>query len=155
MCTGIALAQSEVPAQVLSRFEKEERLFERGGEREVRFLFRSAVRLLPIWHEGRFQVVRWGSRRGETKVLPVTGWTWQETLTKGQWSGFDAEVVEIPATMGLENGIWFRIRQGIRAVLVLDERGKQVAYMLCEPASHYYKTMTRSDRMPVLIGERI
>jgi hypothetical protein len=27
--------------------------------------------------------------------------------------------------------------------------------MLCEPASHYFKTMTRSDRMPFLIGERI
>jgi hypothetical protein len=30
-----------------------------------------------------------------------------------------------------------------------------VAYMLCEPASHYYQVMTRSPRMPVLIDERI
>jgi hypothetical protein len=28
-------------------------------------------------------------------------------------------------------------------------------YMLTEPASHYYQIMTRNDRMPVLIGERI
>jgi hypothetical protein len=36
-----------------------------------------------------------------------------------------------------------------------DERGIAVAYMLCEPASHYYQIMTRSNRMPVLIGERM
>jgi hypothetical protein len=38
---------------------------------------------------------------------------------------------------------------------VRDEKGVESAYMLCEPASHYYKVMTRSDRMPVLVGERI
>jgi hypothetical protein len=40
-------------------------------------------------------------------------------------------------------------------VLVHDERGAPAVSMVCEPASHYYKTMTRGDRMPVLIGERI
>ena len=29
------------------------------------------------------------------------------------------------------------------------------AYLVCEPASHYYAVMTRSAWMPVLIGERI
>ena len=37
----------------------------------------------------------------------------------------------------------------------LEERGEPVVYVLVEPASHYYKTMTKSPRMPVLIGERI
>jgi hypothetical protein len=27
--------------------------------------------------------------------------------------------------------------------------------LICEPASHYYHVMTRSNRMPVLIEERI
>jgi hypothetical protein len=40
---------------------------------------------------------------------------------------------------------------GIRGLLVPDERGLAVAYMVCEPASHYYRVMTGSDRMPVLI----
>jgi hypothetical protein len=39
--------------------------------------------------------------------------------------------------------------------LVPDEQGIAVAYVICEPASHYYQIMTRSDRMPVLIDERI
>jgi hypothetical protein len=37
---------------------------------------------------------------------------------------------------------------------VQDETGHDVVYLLCEPASHYFRVMTRSDRMPVLIGER-
>ena len=40
-------------------------------------------------------------------------------------------------------------------MLVPDERGIAVAYMICEPASHYYQVMTRSSRMPVLIEEKI
>ena len=94
-------------------------------------------------------------RKGESRVLPLTGWTWKESLERGQWAGFGAEVVDIPASMGLEKGIWFRIRQGISGVLVRSESGTEVVYMLCEPSSHYYNVMTRSDRMPVLIAERI
>ncbi len=63
--------------------------------------------------------------------------------------------MDIPATLGFERGVWFRVRQGIRGLLVPDEQGVAVAYMVCEPASHYYRVMTRSDRMPVLIEERI
>ena len=55
----------------------------------------------------------------------------------------------------LEGGVWFRIQQGIRGLLVPDERGLAVVYMICEPASHYYQVMTRSRRMPVLIEQRI
>lgn len=33
--------------------------------------------------------------------------------------------------------------------------GAEAAYMIVEPASYYYKIMTRAERMPVLIGERI
>lgn len=155
MCTGIALAESEVPLQLLERFEAEGRLFERGGEREVRFLFRCALRCLPVWHEGRLQVIRWGCRRGESRALPVTGWTWKKSLESGLWLNHEAEPVEIPATMGLENGIWYRIRQGVQGLLVHDEAGAPVVYVLCEPATNYYKNMTRSGRMPVLVGELI
>jgi hypothetical protein len=30
-----------------------------------------------------------------------------------------------------------------------------VVYMICEPASHYYRVMTGSERMPVFIEQRI
>jgi hypothetical protein len=51
--------------------------------------------------------------------------------------------------------VWYRVRQGIRGLLTRDEQAQPVCYMICEPASHYYHVMTRSDRMPVLIAERI
>jgi hypothetical protein len=63
--------------------------------------------------------------------------------------------VVIPANMGLDSGVWFRIRQCVRGVAVQDEQGAPVVYDLCEPASHYYQVMTRCEWMPVLVGERI
>ena len=43
----------------------------------------------------------------------------------------------------------------MRDLLLPDERGFAIRYMVCEPANHFYRVMTRSDRMPVLIDERI
>jgi hypothetical protein len=33
--------------------------------------------------------------------------------------------------------------------------GEPVAYVIVEPASHYYRVMTRSRWMPVLVGQTI
>ena len=65
-----------------------------------------------------------------------------------------AEVV-IPAALGLDRGVGFQVREGVRGLAVHDEQGQPVVYVLCEPASHYYRIMTRSDWMPVLVGETI
>jgi hypothetical protein len=62
--------------------------------------------------------------------------------------------VDIPATLALERGVWFAIREGVHGVLVRDEQGVERVHMVCEPATHFRRIMTRSDRMPVLIGER-
>jgi hypothetical protein len=35
------------------------------------------------------------------------------------------------------------------------EKGIAVSYMICEPANHYYRIMTGSTRMPLLIDQRI
>jgi hypothetical protein len=155
MCVGIALAASEMPQELLEQPLMKARFFTRGGEPEVRFFFRDAERLLPIIHEGKLRLVRWGARRSESAVLPPTGWTWLASVEGGQWGQTNAEPVVIAADMGLEKGIWFRTRQGIHGLLVRDEYGIESTYMLCEPASHYFQVMTRSNRMPVLIGERI
>jgi hypothetical protein len=61
----------------------------------------------------------------------------------------------IPATMGLDRGVWFHIREGVRGVVVRDEQGSPVVYVLCEPATHHYQVMTRSSWMPVLVGDLI
>ena len=63
--------------------------------------------------------------------------------------------MDIPGILGLDNGVWFSIREGMRGVLVPDENGVQRVYVICEPSRHYYGVMTRSAWMPVLIGERI
>jgi hypothetical protein len=52
-----------------------------------------------------------------------------------------------PATLGLGRGVWFRIRQGIRGLLVPDERGNAVVSMIVELVTHDFQVMTRSTRM--------
>jgi hypothetical protein len=155
MCIGIALAWSELPTELIGRHGLERRAHERGGEKEARFLYRDRLPRLPIWRDGRLQIVRWGNSRGQSRHLPRTGWTWLSTIHEGGWRGLDPIPIDIPAMLGLERGVWFRVRQGMRGLLVPDERGAAVVYMICEPASHYYQVMTRSTRMPVLIEERI
>jgi hypothetical protein len=77
-------------------------------------------------------------------------------VESGGWGDRPIERVVIPATMGLDNGVWYRIRQGIRGLVVADERGCPRVYVLCEPSTHYYKVMTRgSCWMPTLIDELI
>ena len=55
---------------------------------------------------------------------------------------------------GFDGGVWFAVREGIRGILVQDEKGGTRVYPVCEPASHYYKVMTRSEWMPVLVKDR-
>ena len=123
MCAGIALAWSELPTDVIGRHGLERRAHDRGGEREVRFLQRDRLPRLPVWRDGRLQIVRWGNSRGQSRYLPRTCWTWMETINQGGWRGLDAVAVDIPATLALERGVWFRVRQGLRGLLVPDERG--------------------------------
>jgi hypothetical protein len=155
MCVGVALAWSSVPTELIGRHGLRRRLFERGGEREIQFLFRDRWPRLPIWRDGRLQIVRWGNSRGQSRVLPRTGWTWLDTVQTGGWRHCHPIAVDIPAILACERGRWFVVREGMRGILVPDEHGWAVCYMLCEPASHYYRVMTGSDRMPVLIDERI
>ena len=42
-----------------------------------------------------------------------------------------------------------------RGLLVPDKYGAAVCYVICEPSNHYYRVMTGSERMPVLIGQHI
>jgi hypothetical protein len=46
--------------------------------------------------------------------------------------------------LGYDGGVWYAIRQGVCGVPVSDERGTARAYLVCEPARHYYRVMTRS-----------
>ena len=155
MFAGVALAYSAVPTELIERHRLRGRTHDRGGEPEVQFLLGDAERELPVWLEGRLQIVRWGNRRGQSAGLPCTAWTWLSTVEAGRWAEWAAEPVVIPAAMGLDKGVWYQVREGVRGVAVRDEHGRPVVYVLVEPASQYYRVMTRSEWMPVLIGERI
>jgi hypothetical protein len=156
MFAGVALALSEMPLELIERHGLRRRICDRGGEREVQFLFADVERLLPVWRNGQLQVLRWGNRRGESPYLPCTAWTQLGTVASGGWGERLVEQVVIPTTMGLDKGVWYRIRQGIGGLVVQDERGCSRVYVICEPSSHYYQVMTRGSRwMPLLIDERI
>jgi hypothetical protein len=155
MFGGVAVALSDLPEELIERHGLRGRVHDRGGEPEVRFLSRERVRVLPVWLDGQLQLVRWGNRRGESRRLPCTAWTWLETLEAGGWAELGPQEVEIPAAMGLDRGVWYQIREGVKGLAVRDEQGEAVVYVLVEPASRYYQIMTRSRWMPVLIGERI
>jgi hypothetical protein len=155
MLTGVALALSELPVELVARHGLKRRIHERGGEAEVRFLFADRQRVLPFWMEGQLLVIPWGNRRGESKSLPQTVWTRQTIIQSGAWGEGELHPVIIPATLELDRGVWYCIRQGVRGVVVYDEAKRPRVYVICEPASHYYRTMPRSNWMPALVGERI
>jgi hypothetical protein len=155
MLTAIALPYHALPLALIGRHGLDRVAHERGGERALQFHFAAAVPLLPFWHEGQLRVVRWGCRRGESRSLPVGGWTRLARVESGYWSECGAEAVDVPAALAFDGGVWYAVRQGLRGVLVQDEGGAVRVYVVCEPASHYYRVMTRSAWMPVLIGERI
>jgi hypothetical protein len=155
MVGGVAVAVSGLPVDFLDRHDLRRRVHERGGEAEVQFLLRDREPVLPVWLDGRQRVLRWGNRRGQSRALPCTAWTQRGTVEAGRWAAHGAEEVVIPATLVLDNGVWYRVREGVRGVAVRDEGESPVVYPLVEPSSHYYQVMTRSEWMPVFIGQCI
>ena len=155
MCAGIALAWSELPTEMIGLDGLQRRIHDRGGEREFQFHYRDRWPRIPIWRDGRLLIARWGNGRGQSRFLPRTGWTWKATVESGGWRNLPAVLVDIPVTLAFDHGVWYRVRQGFRGLLVPDERGFAVAYVICQPPTHYYRVMTRADRMPLMIEERI
>ena len=105
MLTAIALPYHALPLALIGRHALDGLAHERGSERELQFHFAAAVPLLPVRHEGQLRLVRWGCRRGESRALPVGGWTKQATVESGYWSGCGAELVEVPAALGYDGGV--------------------------------------------------
>jgi hypothetical protein len=155
MCTAIALVYSELPLALIEECGLGDRVHDRGGEKEVRFYWQATPSLLPVWWDGRLRVVRWGNRDRAERKLPLTGWTWQETIADGKWSALEPEPVVIPATYGLMNGVWYKVKQGMRGLLVRDRGGEPVVFVVCQPSTRYYQVMTRCEWMPLLIDEVI
>jgi hypothetical protein len=128
------------------------RRFQRGSktEPEYRFHCRDRDPCLPVWHDGQLQLVWWGQGHG----LPRTSWTWEATIAE-KWSSVDNTEVIIPARLGLMAGVWYPIFEGVKGLLVKDRIGRDVVYVIVQPASHYYQVMTRATWMPALVNQTI
>ena len=151
--TGIALVLSEIPESLIESHGLAERVYDRGGQREVQFHWWQEPTVLPVRWDGRLQVVRWGSksRRGR---LPYGGCVSAEQLEAGLPCG--AEAVVVPANLGHHKGTWFVITAGVRGVVLPDVPGGPVVYLLVEPSTNYYRNMTeQSPLMPVLVDQVI
>jgi hypothetical protein len=155
MAHSIALSIREFPSCYLERPEIRRRLYGRGGEQEIRFQYRDPSPCLPVWHQQQFILARWGNTLARRASPPAGGWVWKEELVDKLWSNLETHEVRIFANAGCENQVWYRIRHGIEGLLIENDDGPPIVYMLMEPASHYFRAMTRSARMPVLVGEVI
>jgi hypothetical protein len=157
MCKGISILKARLRQELFDQYELAQRINMRGDEAqpELHFMYTDPVVQLPVVHDGQLVIYEWGNRGNKESKLPRTGWCRTESLKAGKWRWLSPEPVEIPADFGLEKGVWFQINQGMQGVLVRDEAQQPHVYMLTQPASHYYQTMTRHERMPVLIDQEI
>jgi hypothetical protein len=149
MCLGISVPIHEIPDALIAKHRLADRIVHRdeGAGREVQFLYRHPRRLLPVYIDNQLRILEWGARQGP---FPKNGWCHNEWLESGLWQHLHPQPATIVAALALERGVWYQVKEGIKCIVVGNH-----AYMLTESASHYYRIMTRSNRMPVLIGQRI
>lgn len=138
MCIAIEFNKYEIPL-------REHHKFRIDGEL-ARVSIVDSSPLLAVKGFGGNRVVSWGN----SKLFHCR----KESLVAGKWRYLKPESVEIIANRAQTHGIWFQVKEGIRGVLINTPLGEE-CYILTEPATHYFKTMTGSDRMPVLVGQII
>ena len=155
MCLALALSISDIPETWIECHRR--RIVLRGpeGVREMQFHYRDPRPELPAWHAGGLATYLWGNRTSQS-ALPRGPWCELEDLEAGRWRHLQPSAVDIPVTFAWEKGIWYLVPEGgLRGVLVRDERDVLHAYLVMQPASHYYRIMTRSLRMPVFLGRQM
>ena len=125
--------------------------------RKVVFRYRSPPNppLLPVIYQDEFRIVRWGNPQGHSRHLSTTGTVHVKDLAKPVWKRLKAQEVIIQAQALLHRNVWITVIECIRGVCVLDEHGIATAYMVVEPSTDYYQSMTKSWVMPRLVGEVI
>jgi hypothetical protein len=150
----VVLAGSEVPTELLGRVDLERRAYLRESAPEYRFALADPRPKVPIRRFGTVQLVRWGNTRGRSRALPRAALTRKDRVEAGDWARYGAVPVEVAATFWCAGGAWLFVREGIEGVLVPDERGWAVCFVICEPATNYFRNMTGCDWMPALINQR-
>ena len=156
MCTGITIAKRDIPAKLIQKHQLEERMIQRSetAEKEILFMQRHRRPLLPVFYQGELRILPWGNRQRNSNA-PMDQWCDVATLESGAWSMYHTESAEIQANFGLERGVWFQIREGIKGTIIHDQHEHPYAYMLLQPSSHYYQVMTGYEKESVFLGEQI
>lgn len=149
MSYKIKFNKSEFSEKELQNFK----VFVSGEDAYVSFFGPNCF--LPIRTSNGNKFVKWGNKSCLGVRAPLGAFCKIESLKSGYVAQLRPKVVEVIANAAQENGIWFQVKQGIRAVLIKDRLGNEFAYILTVPSTHYYKTMTRAERMPVLVGQVI
>lgn len=124
----------------------------RSGD-EIRMHVNQPHAQLPIELNGENRLVPWGNKSHPR--LPKTGFCKAESLKSGKWRWLNPQPVKILAAFGYNNGVWYQIREGIQGILIYDDEDQPHCFLLTQPATHYFKTMTGSERMPALINQVI
>jgi hypothetical protein len=109
--------------------------------------------ILPVVDDGVAALCLWGNRN-ETRAYPASGWAKRESYEAGIWHKYAPRLVTIPIFEGYEKGIWYGIDHGVRGLLVGAGAERRV-FMLTEAADAAYAQLTRHDRMPWLIDQRV
>ena len=156
MCTAISVCRHDVTTRLIETYNLEQRFIQRTDHapKEILFEQRHRLPLIPVFYQGEIHVLPWGNRRRDVKV-PLAWSCDVATLESGAWSQYAPDPVEILATFGFEKGVWYQVPEGIRGLVIHDQRDQPYVYLLLEPASHYYQVMTGYDREPVFVGEQI
>lgn len=149
MCLAVAVNESEVPTSLLSGHSRDCRVFTRNDRRKVRFYWRAKPALLLVRWRGELRVLRWGTDDPLERVLPPCGWVWGPSIGAGAWAAMEAEPVDILATAGMMNRVWFAIQEGVRGLVVHDRNEEPVVFMVCGPATDEYRAKTKCAWMSV------
>ncbi len=140
MLTAVAVRRDVIDPDLFDFNPLGQILRDGPSETDHLFWYHDTCALLPVLHNGRIILARWGCCRGESRVLPCTGWT-----TRGAGSRFWRDVggrtVTVPAYLGYENAEWIRLRSQVRAVLAYDLGGQPHAFIVCEPAGNLYTSV--------------
>ncbi|MEK7218361.1 MAG: hypothetical protein AAB728_02755, partial [Patescibacteria group bacterium] len=150
MCGGITVHWRSIPQELAQQYGLLP-VSVGSEERVLRFHFRDPVPRLPALFRGKLGLYAWGNRDNKESRLPKTGWAKAESVDAGKWNWLHPEPVEIPASRGVEKGVWFPIAEGIRGILVKDEKDLPHVYMLTQAASPKYAAKTKHERMPVFL----
>jgi hypothetical protein len=152
MFGGVAVAD---PYDIAEGQHIRERIRNRDGRPEMYFFLTDPERVLPVYLGGGTRIVRWGGRRANGDRFPLSAWLQLADLATGKLLALEPEEVIVRANRAVDNGIWYDVAVGVRAVLIRSAHGSPVVYPLVEQASHYYLTMTGSKLMPCLVRQRI